>query len=231
MSHRLFSDALVCIPDDEDYAEYLASGFTKKQLLVHSSKMIGIAPKRNWILQQFQNEPVFMVDDDMESFHRVYGKLGQTSKIKEVGAAQEVINNLAQMTHDMGAFMFGLGCFPDPKLFGVDKPFAITGFIPGAAMGLLPGHGLSFDTQFLLRDDFDICCMNAFRHRICLKENRFTFSTVEMYKRAGGQATYRTGTVDGSCIERLILKYGSDVIMRSGVMEGPVEKIKMVLPY
>ena len=42
-------------------------------------------------------------------------------------------------------------------------------------MGFRRGHGLRFDERIVAKNDFDIAAMNALRHRICLKDYRYTF--------------------------------------------------------
>ena len=116
------------------------------------------------------------------------------------------------------------------------KPIMLTGYINGCAMGFRKGHGLRFDERIVAKNDFDIAAANAHRHRLCVKDCRYTFCQRETFTGVGGQAAYRTNETEKRDVALLQKKWGD--IFAFGGHSGTrkrdyagIQKITMNLPF
>ena len=229
-THKLLDDYEVCIPES-DVDDYVNNGVPASKLLVHPNSLIGLTKKRNWILSQDSKRPVKMIDDDMVNFQRQWVEAGEDYMIRDKNLVRCVIENTAQMTHDLGAYFFGINVFADVRLFRADRPYQLTGFIAGGCMGFLPKHGLTFDERLVTRDDEDISVLNAFRHRKIFLNRRYSFSTQNMNKGEGGISLYRTPMSDDQSIDLLQSKYGSHLCVKRIAKNGSLSQTSFKLPY
>lgn len=103
-------------------------------------------------------------------------------------------------------------------------------------MGFRRGHGLRFDERIVAKNDFDIAAMNAWKHRLCVKDCRYTFCQKETFTGKGGQAAFRTSQTEKRDVALLQQKWG-DVFGfggHSGTRKrdyAGVQKITMRLPF
>lgn len=231
------------------------------RILVHPDEVRGLTPKLNWILEFWQSifgwrrmpiglsgpesewrswqraNALVFVDDDILSLQRCFVEKGEPATIREPELIEAIITNTARLARDMGAFYFGWEASNGAlRYFTGLKPFMLTGYINGCAMGFIRGHGLRFDERIVAKNDFDIAAQNAWKHRLCLKDCRYTFCQKETFTGRGGQAAFRTSATEKRDVALLKKKWGD--IFNFGSQSGTrkrdyagVQKITLNLPF
>ena len=215
--------------------EYESAG---APILPHPESVKGLTPKLNWLLDKFKAEDaVVFIDDDIVSLQRCFVSPGEASTIREPALIEAIIRATCILARDVGAYYFGWEASNGALRYYTGlKPVMLTGYINGCAMGFRRGHGLRFDERIVAKNDFDIAAMNAWRHRICVKDCRYTFCQAETFKGRGGQAAYRTSETERRDVALLQKKWGD--IFAFGSHSGTrkrdyagVQKITMHLPF
>lgn len=181
---KLVPDALVCVGADE------ADNYRRvtKNLLVHPTDVIGIGPKRQWILDNVDDPVVVMVDDDMES---VYSNVGfRRRKITDPRVCQAIIERVAIMAEDMQVGVFGFWQAAFTRYYANFKPFSLNTWV-GGVIGIR-GRELRYDPKLLLRADIDFCLQSLMRHRIMLMDCRYRWFGGLAFEGKGGGARVRS---------------------------------------
>jgi glycosyltransferase involved in cell wall biosynthesis len=226
----------VCVPASQraDYAKIVGAG----RVLTHPDSVKGLTPKLNWIFDHVRDrEAIVLVDDDIASLQRCFVEPGEESTIRDPLLIEEIIRATFIMARDIGAFYFGWEASNGALRYYTGlKPFMLTGYINGCAMGFRTGHGLRFDPRIVAKNDFDIAAANAHRHRMCFKNCRYTFCQKETFTGKGGQAAFRTSATEKNDVDLLRRKWGD--VFNFGGHSGTrkrdyagVQKITLNLPF
>lgn len=230
----------MCVPKSQrdEYLRVVGSD----RVWVHPDEVKGLTPKLNWILDAFERceydaDALVFMDDDILSLQRCFTEKGEPATIRDPELIEAIITNTARLARDVGAFYFGWEASNGAlRYFTGLKPFMLTGYINGCAMGFCRGHGLRFDERIVAKNDFDIAAANAHRHRLCLKDCRYTFCQKETFTGRGGQAAFRTSATEKRDVALLQKKWGD--LFHFGGMSGTrkrdyagVQKITMHLPF
>lgn len=229
----------MCVPQSQraEYARVVGSD----RIITHPDAVKGLTPKLNWILDGWshsgQTDALVFIDDDITAVQRCFVEKGEPATIREPELIDTIITNTARLARDLGAFYFGWEASNGAlRYFTGLKPFALTGYINGCAMGFLRGHGLRFDERIVAKNDFDMAAANAHRHRLCLKDTRYTFCQRQTFTGAGGQSAFRTLATERRDVDLLRKKWGD--VFRLGGHSGTRKrdyagavKITMHLPF
>lgn len=236
-THRLINNFEVCVPESQRHEYELVVG--KERVITHPDTVRGLTPKLNWMFDNCPDDhAVVFLDDDLVGITRCFVPQGSSNTSENnPEVVEEIIAATAQLAEDAGAFMFGWETSVSTILYydGL-APFALTGYINGCAMGYMNGHGLRFDERIVAKNDYDICLLNAWKHRVCFKDLRYAFSQKETFTGAGGQSAHRNSETEKRDVQLLIEKYG-DVIKigaKSGVRKrdyAGAQKVTLRLPY
>ena len=202
---------ILCVPEAEAAAYREHCNY---EIITHP-ELKNLAAKRNWIYKKFGD--VFMVDDDMVSFERVYRS---TDQFLDPAQTYEVIQNLYYMAVDIGAKLFGFSETPSPKHYNPYKPLMLKGMAGGGAYGLLQDDKLYFTEKTTAADSHFITLLNMYYYRYSLIDTRFVFRTKNTFKGSGGQAAKRTMLTEK--IDTLFLRqtFGEAVRLRSNNKTG-----------
>jgi hypothetical protein len=208
------------------------------EILSHPDSVKGLTPKLNWILDFYEDEDaIVFVDDDIVGVQRCFTERGEESTIRDPATIEAIIHATHILARDVGAYYFGWEASNGALRYYTGlKPIMLTGYINGCAMGFRKGHGLRFDERIIAKNDFDIAAMNAHKHRLALKNCRYTFCQKETFKGRGGQAAYRTSATEKRDVELLRRKWGD--VFNFGGHSGTrkrdyagVQKITLNLPF
>jgi len=235
-THRLLGNGRfeICVPASQA-DEYRA---VTNRLIVHPDNVKGLTPKLNWIFEHVDAETLVLLDDDLECLVRCFAGKGEQATIREPELVHAIIEHTAQLAEDAGIFMFGWEASNGAIRFHSGlRPFMLTGYINGCAMGFRRGHGLRFDPRIVAKNDFDISAMNAWKHRRCLKNTRYVFQQKGTFVGAGGQSEHRNSETESQDLQLLRKKWGTDTFRRGGHTSSRkrdyagIEKITMHLPF
>lgn len=229
------------VSQHRDYARVVGSD----RILTHPDLVKGLTPKLNWILERFERgtapfghaDALVFIDDDILSVQRCFVEKGEPATIRDPELVEAIIANTARLARDVGAYYFGWEASNGALRYYTGlKPFMLTGYINGCAMGFMRGHGLRFDERIVAKNDFDIAAMNAWKHRLCVKDCRYTFCQKETFTGRGGQAAFRTSATEKKDVALLRKKWGD--LFHFGGHSGTrkrdyagVQKITMHLPF
>jgi hypothetical protein len=159
-------------------------------------------------------DALVLLDDDLEYLCRCFTTPDEsaTRKVTSPQLVEAIIRQTCDLATELGAYYFGWESSESTiRYYSGLEPFKLTGFINGCAMGFRGGHDLKFDERIVAKNDYDIACANAFRHRICLRDTRYAFCQRATFTGAGGQSFYRNSGTEQRDVAILREKYG-DVI-------------------
>ncbi len=184
---KAIANCILCVPESQAalYKEYNPA----TEVVAHPDNIIGLTPKRQWIIEHFGD--VFQVDDDMMQMSRVYTGLGEPTRIPK-RIAYDLIQQAGNIANDMGVYLFAFSKSPMPTAFNPLRPVKLSGTVMGGAFGLLSGSKLHFKTDLILTEDYWISGLNAHFHRMAYIDERFTFKFSNTFANKGGCASYRT---------------------------------------
>lgn len=181
---RYISKCILCVPEKEK--ELYEKFNPLSEVISHPDDVIGLGNKRNWIYKTFGN--VFMVDDDTKGLMRMYK---QKNKKCTPDEAYDVIQYVGNIAHLSECFLFGFNKIPNPLNYKGLKPFGLTGYINGAAIGMIENSVLKFSNEIKCNNDVYISLLNAFYYRKCFIDNRFVIMQNSIAKNTGGLAEVR----------------------------------------
>jgi hypothetical protein len=234
-THLLIPSAIVSVPESQfDEYDRVAPG----RVWPHPDTIKGLTPKLNHLLDAKADfDAVVFVDDDIVSVQRCFVEPGEGGTIRDPQLIEAIIQNTFRLARDIGAYYFGWEASNGALRYYTGlKPISLTGYINGCAMGFRRGHGLRFDERIVAKNDFDIAAANAFAHRMCVKDCRYTFCQRETFTGKGGQSAFRTSVTEKRDVELLRKKWGD--IFHMGGFSGTrkrdyagASKITMHLPF
>jgi hypothetical protein len=258
-THKLLPNATVCVPESQldDYTRVIG----RDRILTHPDTVLGLTPKLNWLLDFWhsifawrrppkglsgpprtwrawqQASALVFIDDDITSVQRCFTQPGEPATIRDPDLIESIITNTARVARDVGAYYFGWEASNGALRYYTGlKPIMLTGYINGCAMGFRRGHALRFDERIVAKNDFDIAAANAHKHRLCIKDCRYTFCQKETFTGRGGQSAYRTNQTEKRDVALLQRKWGD--LFHFGGHSGTrkrdyagVQKITIHLPF
>lgn len=223
-THQLVRDAAVCVPASQ------AAAYRRRlacvEVVAHPDDVKGKAGKLNWWFDHHDDDCVVFLDDDLAALRRCWLPRGQGDfDVRDPDHVMAVIENTAVLAADMGAKVFGFATSArNATMHRVMQPFALHGFLNGTGYGFRRGHGLRFDLRLTAKADYDISCQAIYRHRYCLRNDRYAWVTRDTFTAGGGSATRRNSVTEKADIAVLRRKWGDvvkvkeDVGYRAGLM-------------
>jgi hypothetical protein len=185
------------------------------------------------------DEGIIFLDDDLEYLCRCFVEKSDPleRKVTDASTIKQILRETAALAAEVGAFFFGWESSESTiRYYSGHDPFKFTGFINGCAMGFIAGHGLRFDESIVAKNDYDLCALNAFRHRICFKDTRYAFCQRATFTGGGGQSHYRNSQTEARDIAILRRKFGD--VIQVGKQGGTrkrdyagVQKVTLKLPF
>ena len=202
---------ILCVPKNE-VEKY--KKFNDCEIIGHEP-LKNLAAKRNFILNKFGE--VFQLDDDCQSFERVY--ISKNQKMSP-SATYKQVQELYYQAKAIDAKLFGFSEDPSPIHYNPYKPFMLKGMSGGGAYGILENSGLYFTELTTACDSHFVNLLNAFKNRYCLVDTRFVFRHVDTFKGNGGQALKRTLETEKQDCLYLRSIFGEAVELRKNDKKG-----------
>lgn len=163
----------------------------------------GMGSIRNWILNNFKEEIIFMADDDMQG---VWCNVGREGKlISNSETISQIIRNTARCAKDTGVKLFGFSQAWDTRQYRGNKPISLCGWV-GAFFGVI-GREIVFDEVNKLKVDIDYCLRQLLKNRIIYIDKRYAFKQLRDTN-IGGNAKLRSADLKNEEIERLKRRWG-----------------------
>lgn len=185
-THEIVDGVILCVAESQkaDYAEH----HPDLELVVHPDDVIGLASKRQWIIEHFGD--VFMVDDDITAVLDLTSVPGHVDKIPRERVPGHIYR-LAEMAEDLGIYLYGFGPMADCRTFKPLNPFRFKGYVPGHSFGMRAGSKLWWNPD-CIQEDYWICLLNAHFHRMVVRDDRISFAQKDTFKGVGGLGAHRT---------------------------------------
>lgn len=185
---RFVDDLILVVPEKEvdEYKEYNPSN----EVIAEPKHVRNIVSSRQFILDKFDD--VFMLDDDVLNIRRNYAEEGDPYLVDNPVEVKALIQRAADITSDVGAYMFGFGNIRTPLHYIDHTPFKFTGYLNASYTGYLKGHGLSYDTSYIEGEDHYMSCLNVYKNRYMYIESRYSFVTQGNFEAEGGCQLDRT---------------------------------------
>ena len=228
----MVKDVIFVVPEYEAH-EYKAH-LPENEIVSCPNDIRGITATRQWMLERWKN--IFMIDDDVFQIRRQWVET-QTmeTNITDPERSWGIIQDLASITKQIGGFHFGFSNAREPVQYESQRPIIHTKFVNNSFMGFLEGHGLEYDLSFDEGEDYYICCLNIYKNRFSVIDQRYVFKTFQNFTSDGGCAMYRTTDSMLKNTQRLQALFGADTIkpkkqskLKKSVNEG--ERI-VIFPY
>ncbi len=199
-SHIVFGKyAVLTVPDSEvdDYKKY------GLDIVPHPDDVIGLGRLRNWVLDNFKEKVIVMVDDDIDDLYCVAKKTAIRGYSPD--DVFLLLYSTAVCANDLGTVLFGFHQVPSPLQYKAYKPFDFVGLI-GGVIGVI-GREFRFDDTKMFKVDADFCLSVLIKKRILWKDNRFSFKQARN-KNKGGNSMFRTSERRKKEIQELKAKWG-----------------------
>jgi hypothetical protein len=228
MTKDVVPNMAICVPESEkaEYSEHNPDN----EIITHPDSIIGLPLKRQWIYETFGD--IFMLDDDI-AYMRDWTCPPGKNETHPPEVAYELIQRLAWMAKEMGAYLFGFNHLVRPMFVHPQQPYTLTGFIPGHSMGIFKGSKLYWHKRATTVCDYWISSLNAYHHRFVLKDLHYGFLQTKTFKGAGGQAQHRNMKVEVEAT-RFLKEHFGEVIQNKGetAVKRSHEAMRyMKLPY
>lgn len=201
--------AVIFCPESERaaYLEHHA------QVVGVPDRIKGITPTRNFILDYAQERGerwVVQTDDDAKHFTYFENDTKAPGIAVEDDRKLQIIENMFEMTCDLGTNLFGFQVSYDPKFYREYSPFSFTSVIVGNFMGIVE-DGQRFDERLKLKEDYDFSLQSLYKHRRILRFNKYAWA-VEHHDTAGGCKAYRGFDTESQAIKTLQAKWGRKIV-------------------
>ena len=208
----LLPNATLVVPETQ-YEDYLKSH--SKSSLVCMPDSNSEAESRNWIRENFDDDWLIMLVDDIESLRRVYvGKDGQETRISDEGLVMEILSRTCDSAEAAGCKLFGFSESHKTMDFDLYNPIKLSGYVSAHAFGIRKDCEVKFQHDFL--EGHWLSAMNAFLHRKAWIDTRFCFKRSSTPRR----------TVSTKQWETLEKAFGRSVVSRT----NPREPSKINIP-
>lgn len=203
---RLVPDYIdVLVPESEK--ELYESNLPNKVLTIPDS-FRGLGQVRNWVLDNFKEETLIMLDDDLTTLYCMTEE--KARNIKDKDEVIQILINDAVMAKDMGVHCFGYSQ-TDIRKFNGTEPFRLSTWV-GGVMGVI-GRKYRFRDDYF-KVDIDFCLKNLLVDRIIFVDNRYYFIQ-NRDNNTGGNSIYRTQEAYQKSCETLKKKWGKYINIKA----------------
>lgn len=191
-----FIEVLVPESEREKYKKRISN-----PILTVPDEVKGLGPLRNWVLDNFKEEIIVMMDDDLTNMYCLTGEFSR--KITDPDEAFQIIVNTAVMAMDSGAKCFGFAQ-TDIRKYNGTSPFQLNRWI-GAVVGVI-GRDLRFRND-KFKVDIDFCLKNLLYNRYLWVDDRYYFNQ-NRNNNTGGNSLFRTDEEYQKSLDSLKRKWG-----------------------
>lgn len=201
---KLFPDwveVVVPMSQREDYESEIDN-----PLITTPDNIIGLGMLRNWVLDNFKEKTIIMVDDDILSLYSLTGQ--NARRIEDSEEVIQILINTAVMANDLGISCFGFSQ-KDIRMYHGTSPFLLNGWV-GCVIGVIGRKYRFREDKFKV--DIDFCLQNLLVDRIVWTDDRYMFAQ-ERDNNTGGNSEFRTQENLETSMESLVAKWSPYVVV------------------
>ena len=207
-THLIYPEVVYCVSEKE-VDEYIDQGLSVMECPNEAEG--NIARKRNWILDQYRDEDVLLIDDDIEHIARwVKDEDDYRPKRLNPEEIDDLINEGFHLCKEFGARLWGIQMLTDRFSYSEAIPFGLKSFISGAFSGFIKPE-LRYDESIPLKEDYDMQIQQCNKYRKLLRLNMFNMKKNDHLNK-GGCAVYRTTLREQEQFDLFRLKWGSKIV-------------------
>jgi len=211
----------VCTDQERPLYE-AALGNQVKEYAEIPHSLLGMANIRNWIIDHFPEDCMFMLDDDLEGLDvRTHEK---SRFIFDPQIIEQIIDNTYICARDAGARVFGFGVDHQVMHFRANRPFVVN-IWTDQGWGVI-GKDLRFDSRMTSRSNVDFCVLSMMKDRIVWIDDRYCWRGIKRGN-IGGLSAYRTSERDMANGRYLERKWGKYLHL---TMKGACSGISVAVP-
>lgn len=187
LSKDLVVDPILCVAEGQAdvYREYNP----ELEIVTHPDSVVGLVAKRNWMVNHFRE--LFMIDDDVVHFRRLYVKAGESQVIKDKSEITRRVWEVYDLSKQLGISLFGFTKNPRPTQYDEFRPFSLRNMITGCAYGVIQSPNTWWSEELKLKEDFWISSLVMHFERKILTDGRFNFTQKDTFKNPGGLSEIR----------------------------------------
>jgi hypothetical protein len=203
-------EGMLCVAKSQEplYREF----YPDAEYVIHPDEVLGLPAKRNWVVEHFKKDDVFMIDDDITSIVDLTTPPRSGPTAVKRAKVPLLIERCRDMAEDLGTYLFSFASNANHQQFMPQRPFKFTGYVLGGAFGLRAGHGLWWHPD-CIQEDYWISALNAHYHRKIVRDDRYGFHPKDTFKSDGGLSATRTMKHMQEAIVVLQEHFGKDVIV------------------
>lgn len=162
---------------------------------------------RNWILENSEDEEIFMIDDDIS-------EIGYHENMKSNEMKPEQIfrffENGFEMCREIGTVLWGINLQVDPKFYREYQPFSLLSPILGPLCGHIRSV-LKYDENLSMKEDYDFFLQVIARYRKTLRFNKYYYMAGHIDE-SGGCTSSRTKEEEERLVDEMEKKWGKRVV-------------------
>jgi hypothetical protein len=187
---KVLPDIPLCVAESQvdDYRR----AHPDQELIVHPDSVVGIAPKRQWLVDKFGD--VMMFDDDLTAIVDLTVAAGEgDGKIRNPDVIRDLVYRLFDMGEALGAFVVGFSSYTVPAMFRPQNPYSFKQMVSGHCLGIRRDERIRLPNMpKMLTDDLFVSALSMHHHRMTLTELRYGAAVADTWGATGGMATHRT---------------------------------------
>lgn len=212
---QMFSRAVICCHEFE-VEEYKQHNKNEIKSIPDELRGKGMAVIRNWILDNFDDEEILMLDDDIQNF-------GYYEDCEQFLMSEQEFYAFAkmafQMTRECGTRLWGVNLQWDKKFYREYSPFSLSSVVLGPCFGVIKDKEIRFDELLGLKEDYDYSLQILNKYRKILRFNKYHYVCGHI-KVKGGCASYRTSDKEVEQAKRFQEKWGSRIVSINRKTQG-----------
>lgn len=172
LSFDLFDSVSLVVPKNQ--ASDYARNYGKKNVTALPEDIDTKAKVRNWIRLTFEEEWIFMIDDNVDIMMRMYPpKKGRDRTVDDSELITAIIENTIMSASQYGSLLFGFSESTTYSHYDVFNPISTFGFISTKAFGIHKDMDFEFKGEYL--QGHWMTGINAYKYRKVYIDNRFSF--------------------------------------------------------
>ena len=225
IAKKLFPSPIICVAKSQEEKYKLFN--PECEIVTHPDDIVGLIPKRNWMAKHFQD--LFMVDDDVFQFKKIYNEKGEPCNIKDPNEVQRIVEELHELAEMLDVHLWGYTNRKTPVQYDEQSYLSFTRQITGCSYGVHYNENTWWNEELKLKEDFWISCYMKYKERRILTDERYTFVQKDTFVNSGGLSAIRNHDEEMRSILFMRKAFGDAIQLKgqgSNVREKTTNKVQ-----